>query len=247
MSRDERVNSNKNQKNRGTDGLELEQIVFIGRTFEEYMMMFNLTTEEITGKIILDCPGGACSFSSHARKWGADPTAADIAYEHENDKLAVKGFQDIVHTIKQMEQVQDKYNWQQFGSIHGLKEERVRAITDCVEDMRNFPERYVASVLPELPFADEQFDLTLSAHFLFTYADRLAADFHVQTILELLRVTKRELRIFPTVDLTGERYEHMDELMTLLQECGYMTSEVITSYEFQRGAHTMLKIVKSSS
>ncbi|QLG40630.1 MULTISPECIES: SAM-dependent methyltransferase [unclassified Paenibacillus] len=237
MSRDE-------QKSR-VAGLELAQIIFIGRTFEEYMKMFNLTVEEIKGKSILDCPGGACSFSSHSRKWGADPMAADIAYEHEIGQLEVKGLQDIEHTMKQMEQVQDKYRWDDFGSIHGLEEERRRAITDCVADMRRFPDRYVASVLPELPFADEQFDLTLSAHFLFTYADRLDAEFHLQTILELLRVSKRELRIFPTVDLSGKRYEHMDQLKAILEERGYITSEEKTLYEFQRGAHTMLHIVKS--
>ncbi|WP_413378978.1 SAM-dependent methyltransferase [Paenibacillus taichungensis] len=237
MSRDE-------QKSR-VAGLELAQIIFIGRTFEEYMKMFNLTVEEIKGKSILDCPGGACSFSSHARECGAEPMAADIAYEHEIGQLEVKGLQDIEHTMKQMKQVQDKYRWDDFGSIDGLKEERRRAITDCVADMRRFPDRYVASVLPELPFADEQFDLTLSAHFLFTYADRLDAEFHLQTILELLRVTKRELRVFPTVDLSGKRYEHMDELKAILEKRGYITSEEKTSYEFQRGAHTMLHIVKS--
>lgn len=232
------------QKSRAA-GLELAQIIFIGRTFEEYMKMFNLTVDEIKGKSILDCPGGACSFSSYARELGADPRAADIAYEYESGQLEVKGLQDIEHTMKQMEQVQDKYRWDDFGSIQGLKEERRRAIIDCVADMRRFPDRYVASILPELPFADEQFDLTLSAHFLFTYADRLDADFHLQTILELLRVTKRELRIFPTVDLSGKRYEHMDELKAILEECGYITCEEKTSYEFQRGAHTMLHIVKS--
>ncbi|RAW12675.1 SAM-dependent methyltransferase [Paenibacillus taichungensis] len=237
MSRDE-------QKSR-VAGLELAQIIFIGRTFEEYMKMFNLTVEDIKGKSILDCPGGACSFSSQSREWGADPMAADIAYEHEIGQLEVKGLQDIEHTMKQMEQVQDKYRWDDFGSIHGLKEERRRAITDCVADMRCFPDSYEAAVLPELPFADEQFDLTLSAHFLFTYADRLDAEFHLQTIFELLRVTKRELRIFPTVDLSGRRYEHMDELKAILEERGYITSEEKTSYEFQRGADTMLHIVKS--
>ncbi|UPK47009.1 class I SAM-dependent methyltransferase [Paenibacillus pabuli] len=237
MSKDE-------QKSRAA-GLELAQIIFIGRTFEEYMKMFNLTEEEIKGKSILDCPGGACSFSSHAREYGADSMAADIAYEHEIDQLEVKGLQDIEHTMNQMEQVQDKYRWDDFGSIHGLKEERKRAIIDCVADMRRFPDRYVASVLPELPFADEQFDLTLSAHFLFTYADRLDANFHLQTILELLRVTKRELRIFPTADLSGKRYEHMDELKAILEERGCIISEEKSSYEFQRGAHTMLRMVKS--
>ncbi len=32
------------------DGVDLERIVFIGRTFEEYMAMFSLSTEEMEGK-----------------------------------------------------------------------------------------------------------------------------------------------------------------------------------------------------
>ncbi|WP_405169844.1 SAM-dependent methyltransferase [Paenibacillus sp. FSL H8-0280] len=252
MSRDEQSNSRVEKKKNSREGnrfnnyggLELSQIVFIGRTFEEYMKMFNLTVEDLTGKSILDCPGGACSFSSQARKLGADPVAVDMAYKYEIDELEVKGFQDIEHTMKQMEPVQSIYVWDQFGSIQGLKEERTHAITDCIADMRKIPDRYVASVLPDLPFADEQFDLTLSAHFLFTYADRLDVDFHIATIMELLRVSKREVHIFPTVDLSGERYKHMDELKLILEERGCTVSEEPTSYEFQRNAHTMLQIVK---
>lgn len=245
-SREEQKNSREHQQSNDSEGLELKRIVFIGRTFEEYMKMFNLTVTELTGKSILDCPGGASSFSSQARKWGTDPMAVDMAYKYELDELEVKGIQDIEHTMKQMEPVQGIYVWDQFGSIQGLKEERTRAITDCIADMRMFPNRYVASVLPELPFADEQFDLTLSAHFLFTYAGRLDVDFHVATVMELLRVTKREVRIFPTVDLSGERYKHMDALNLILEERGCIVSEEPTSYEFQRNAHTMLQIVKQN-
>ncbi|NMI03273.1 hypothetical protein HF638_04765 [Paenibacillus sp. SZ31] len=113
--------------------------------------------------------------------------------------------------------------------------------------MRMYPDRYVASVLPELTFANEQFDLTLSAHFLFTYAGRLDVDFHVATVMELLRVTKREVRIFPTVDMSGDRYKHMDALKLILEERGCTVSEEPTAYEFQRNAHTMLQIVKHKS
>ncbi|WP_345789278.1 SAM-dependent methyltransferase [Paenibacillus amylolyticus] len=227
-------------------GLELSQIVFIGRTFEEYMSMFDLTTDELAGQNILDCPGGACSFSSRARKHGAHSVAADIAYQYDMNELGTKGFQDIEHTMKQIHAVQGKYVWDEFGTIEGLREERLRAITDCMEDMRHYPECYVATVLPDLPFNDEQFDLTLSAHFLFTYANRLNFDFHVGTLLEMLRVTKHEVRIFPTVDLSGKRYEYMDELKMFLENKGYLLSEVRTSYEFQRNAHTMLRIRKPS-
>jgi hypothetical protein len=43
--------------------LDLKHIVFIGRTFDEYMKMFNLSEEEIRKFKILDCPAGACFFN----------------------------------------------------------------------------------------------------------------------------------------------------------------------------------------
>ncbi|MFK0521908.1 SAM-dependent methyltransferase [Paenibacillus illinoisensis] len=240
MSREEQ------QENKSL-GLELEKIIFIGRTYEEYRLMFNLAPEDLRGRSILDCPGGACSFSSHARRHGADSMAADIAYEHEIDNLELKGQQDVEHTIEQLEQVRDRYRWDYFGSMDGLKQARMSALRDCTADMRSFPLQYVYAELPVLPFTDEQFDMTLSAHFLFTYADRLDFSFHERTILELLRVTRQELRIFPTVDLSGKRYEHMDEIKSFLKNLGFRVTEVSTTYEFQQGAHTMLKITKPES
>lgn len=40
--------------------------------------------------------------------------------------------------------------------------------------MQIAPERYVAVELPSLPFIDNAFDITLAAHFVFTYASRLS-------------------------------------------------------------------------
>lgn len=36
--------------------LELDNVIFIGRTYEEYIAMFGLKEDELVGKRILDCP-----------------------------------------------------------------------------------------------------------------------------------------------------------------------------------------------
>jgi len=36
--------------------LELDRVIFIGRTFEEYIDMFSLDIEELKGLRVLDCP-----------------------------------------------------------------------------------------------------------------------------------------------------------------------------------------------
>jgi hypothetical protein len=72
--------------------LDLGRIVFIGRTFEEYLDMFSLSVEVLMGKKILDCPAGACSFTVVGNKSGLNVTAADIVYYHSNEDLYDKDF-----------------------------------------------------------------------------------------------------------------------------------------------------------
>jgi len=224
--------------------LDLSRIVFIGRTFDEYMSMFNLTQEDLVGRKILDCPAGACSFTAKANQLGADVTATDIAYYHPFEQLVEKGFEDIEHTTFNMEKAHSNFLWDYFKSVVGLKSHRTQALTDCANDMKLFPNRYIPAVLPALPFKDKEFDITLSAHFLFMYSDRLDYDFHLQTLHELMRVTKDEIRIFPLADLSRNRYEHLDKLVDYIQNQGFTTEELTVPYEFQKGANSMLRIRK---
>lgn len=227
----------------GAEGkLELERIVFIGRTFEEYLQMFNLKEADLVGQRILDCPAGACSFTARSNQLGSDVTAADIAYYYSTDELSDKGVQDMVHAMSEMDKVQDNFVWDYFESIADLTQVRHKALNDNIKDHRQSPERYVPVVLPDLPFNDEAFDLTLSAHFLFMYSDRLDYDFHLKTVNELMRVTKEELRIFPLVDLSCKRYAHLDRLIDEMVRQGFAVEELVVPYEFQKGANQMLSI-----
>ncbi|KOR87562.1 hypothetical protein [Paenibacillus solani] len=232
------------EQSQGKTKQELDRVVFIGRTFEEYTHMFDLQLSELAGKRILDCPSGACSFTAHGRKQGLDVTASDIAYDHRLDDLEAKGQQDIEHAMETMERAKSNYVWDYYGDVPGLCEHRQQALRDCVQDMREFPDRYVAAVLPELPFDDKQFHLVLSAHFLFMYSDRLDYDFHIQTVRELLRVASEEVRIFPLTDLTGSRYAHLDRLIHELEAEGLRVTEVNVPYEFMKNGNSLLKISK---
>ena len=227
--------------------LDLERIIFIGRTFDEYMRMFSLSVEELRGNKILDCPGGACSFTAIGTSRGLDITACDIAYDHEVEQLREKGIRDVEHAMLHMEKVKENYLWDYFNHIDGLRNNRIQALHDCTSHMLSAKEKYIPVVLPTLPFNKEEFDILLSAHFLFTYADRLDYEFHINAIEELLRVTKNEVRIFPLVDLEGKRYEHLDKVMSYLCEKGYAAEEVKVLYEFQANANSMLLIKKKKS
>lgn len=224
--------------------LNLERIVFIGRTYEEYLDMFSLSKEELQGKKILDCPAGACSFTAVGNKLGLDVTACDIAYYHSGEDLKNKGLQDIEHAMEHMEKAKSNYKWDYFDDIEGLRRHRLSALQDCTNDMKKSSERYIPVTLPSLPFKNAEFDILLTAHFLFMYADRLDYQFHIETLNELLRVTKEEIRIFPLVDLEGKRFEHLDKIISYLTDNGCTLEEVKVPYEFQTNANSMLKIKK---
>ncbi|MFS0726621.1 SAM-dependent methyltransferase [Paenibacillus sp. 1P07SE] len=168
--------------------LDLDRIIFIGRTYDEYASMFNLSHEEIQGIRVLDCPAGACSFTARANRMGSEATAADIAYAHEAEQLYAKGLVDLAYGARQVEKVQASYSWSYFKSVDQLAQSRRSALEENTADRKAHPSRYIAVVLPELPFQDRQFELTLSAHFLFSYSEQLDLAFHQATVLELMRV-----------------------------------------------------------
>ncbi|MDQ6667036.1 MAG: class I SAM-dependent methyltransferase [Thermoproteota archaeon] len=62
--------------------------------------------------------------------------------------------------------------------------------------------RYVKAALHRLPFDDKSFDLVLSGHFLFTYADKFDFDFHLSSMLELFRVSSKEV----CLELVAKKY-----------------------------------------
>lgn len=120
---------------------------------------------------------------------------------------------------------------------------RVRraAVRDFAADISSHPHRYVAGRLPSLPFPDGAFDLVLSSHLLFSYADRLDRAFHLEAIRELMRVARGELRVFPLVASgSSVRYPELDELLTELRRHGIQGEVVEVGYRFQKGAHHML-------
>lgn len=94
---------------------------------------------------------------------------------------------------------------------------------------------------PALPFDDGQFDLVLSSHFLFTYADRLDSEFHQRALVELLRVCRGEVRVFPLLDQGGHALGPMiEELLGRLRRGGTTAEVRPVAYEFQRGGNQML-------
>lgn len=224
-------------------GLDLDRIAFIGRTYDEYVSMFDLDANLLKIGTILDCPAGASSFAAEARRLGADVTSADILFDLPAEQLLTKGKADLEHVLERAARVPELYNWDRYGGPEGLRLSRTRALSSFYEDFsRVSPDRYHRAELPHLPYADGEFPLVLSSHFLFTYRDRLDFDFHVACLRELLRVSSREVRVFPLVGPDAKPYPRLEEVLSAFEAAGVGVEIREVQFEFQRGAKRMLRL-----
>ena len=84
----DRTTNNKSASDEHTV-LNLDRVVFIGRTFAEYMWMFNLDPSQLRDLKILDCPSGASSFVAEAsgEHQVGIAVGCDLLYGNNNLKL----------------------------------------------------------------------------------------------------------------------------------------------------------------
>jgi hypothetical protein len=237
--------------------LNLDRVVFIGRSFSEYMWMFNLDEYSFKNLKILDCPSGASSFVAEvsAKHEIKKAIGCDLMYEDNNITiLEKKGNDDLEYMINRLSQVPEFYSWQMYSNIEELRRSRAASLKAFISNYRVKEEvknnsknykRYVKGILPNLPFGDRSFDLVLSSNFLFYYHNMFDFDFHHDSILEMLRVTSKEVRIFPVQKPDAKIPEYLDTLMESINE--HMEKKVSfriekVKYEFRNGVNKMLVI-----
>lgn len=210
------------------------------RSLAEYSAMFALTTHDLTGSV-LDCPAGAASFTAEVNASGDNATACDPIYaEHSADELAVRSRKETDRGNCYVRTYPEQYRWSFFAGPDEHQRSRRAAGVRFAGDMARRPQCYVTGQLPKLPFATASFDLVLSSHLLFSYADRLDFAFHYAAVRELMRLTRAELRIFPLVAMGSVSYPRLDELRTQLAEAGVHSRVTAVDYEFQKGGSHML-------
>lgn len=217
------------------------EFLFIGRTFEEYLALFGLDRTDLDGPI-LDCPGGPSSFTAVASALGADVQAVDPMYRHSLDALERECQESIERNVDQLQEKRDLFVWDYYGDV-ATRGRYLRAAAErFLTDYARHPDRYLTAGLPDLPFADDTFELTLSGNLLFVYDDRLDRAFHEAALRELLRVTSGEVRIFPLASLDRTRSAYVDNLVETLRAEGYAATFEPVDYEFQPGATEVLRL-----
>jgi hypothetical protein len=211
-------------------------VLVTSRSYAEYEAMFDLS--ELPGSV-LDCCAGGAGFTAEAAARGVDAVAVDPAYELAPAELVDTVRRSLPAGSGIVDQHAGSFVWNWYGSPERRDELRLDAADRFLTDVAEVPDRYVPGSLPELPFPDQRFDLVLSSHLLFTWADKYDKDWHLAALNELIRVSRSEVRIFPLVKMgAGEPVEFLPSLLEELD--GVQTEIRKVPYEFQVGADEML-------
>lgn len=223
--------------------MKLENVVPWGRTLEEYQKMFQLSEEALHSKI-LGCGDGPSSFNSEGTKRHGNITSIDPIYQFTTDEIQQRINKTSTVVSKQLRQNKDDFVWNTISSVDELINMRLTAMSDFIDDYEKGKkeQRYLHQELPKLTFEDNSFELVLSSHFLFLYSAHFDLQFHVDAILEMCRVSKDEVRIFPLLDLNNQKSPYLEPIMKHLKNRGFESKIIKTDYEFQKGANELLSI-----
>lgn len=225
-------------------GFKLKKVIPWGRSFAEYISMFDLKPDELKLNI-LDCAGGPASFNAEMARQGYKAISCDPIYQFKAEEIAQRiqdTYQTVVNGVKANK---DNYVWQNVKSPEEMGQIRMSAMQQFLQDFAEVAKekRYITGELPVLPFSDKEFNLAFCSHFLFAYSDLFSLEFHMKSIIELCRVA-HEVRIFPLLNISGETSILLPSVMKELEKQGYKLNIKQVSYEFQKGGNQMLQVWK---
>ncbi|NUP30874.1 MAG: methyltransferase domain-containing protein [Streptomycetaceae bacterium] len=221
---------------------DLDRLIVSSRPARDYELMFALELAALAGRRVLDCPGGASSFAAEAADAGADVSAVDPLYVLSAEELRSRLASDVelafgVHDerpeIDSDWLAEQKERWRVAGE---------RFFADYRPDGRT--RRYQPAVLPDLPFADDEFDVALVSHLLFTY-DAVDPDAGLR---ELLRVVRPggTIRIHPLVASDGVPYP-VERVLAWLERDGHHGEVIEVPYGKARGVGRSLIVTRGAA
>ncbi|MEI8210443.1 MAG: class I SAM-dependent methyltransferase [Methylococcales bacterium] len=223
-------------------GFTLDKVVPWGRSYDEYVNMFDLAEAELALRI-LGCGDGPAAFNSELSQRGGKVVSIDPVYAFDSNQIRDRIAETYETVMKQMHKNHSDYVWSDISSVEQLGHIRMSAMETFLADYEAGKQagRYIAGELPWLPFASRQFDIALSSHFLFLYSAHLSLEFHVQALQEMLRVSQ-EVRVFPLLTLNGDKSLHLHSVIKHFLNNGFDVEIKQILYEFQRGGNEMLVI-----
>jgi hypothetical protein len=218
----------------------LGRLVVTPRALADYRDMFVLTDDDLTAGPILDCPGGASPFGAQVRARGGTVVSVDPAYTAPLADLIAVVRADIQRTYTWAATQDATVNWAYLGSAEAMRRGFEVAADLFALDYAPASTWYVAARVTRLPFPDRHFRLALCSHLLFCYPEYLTYAEHRAGLMELMRVTAGEVRVYPLVDTAATTYPRLDDLRRDLAACGVHTEIRPANCSWQTGGDQLL-------
>lgn len=217
---------------------------FFGRPYEELLRCFGYNEVDLIGRTVLECPSGPSSFVARANAVGIKATGVDPVFNRTPSALKRLAYTDFEDMYRKIRAKPEFFVAKTYPSIEESEKIRGKAMEAFLVDYgKMYPHgRYLAASLPKLPFPNDSYDVVLCGHLLFVYEELLDLDFCVESLYELCRISREEVRVHPVVDISGKRHEQIEAVMHRLGRAGHKASIVAVEHEFFRGANRTLQI-----
>lgn len=219
------------------------------RSYQEYKEMFMLKEGFLSNGKILDIASGASSFTAELNQQGNDAIAVDPLYTLTSEEIYDLGKKEIKIASQKLSKNENLFIWNNYKSLKHHDEIREYSLNKFIESYRedHNKEKYIASTLPFLPFDNDTFSLVFCNHFLFLYQEQFDYKFHLDAIIEMLRITQKGglILIYPLVDFKNETYLHLDKLIDEINEIGINAKINETKFRFIPSATNFLTIEKN--
>jgi len=129
-------------------------VAFIGRTFDEYCRMFDLSEQDLLTHSFLDCPAGACSFTAEATQKGYDVQAVDCQYGHPASFFENTCHKQVTKIKAGMSGAEHLFDWSFYGTLDQLLALRQKAAHLFVTHIQTHSSLKVGN--EELEISEEQ-------------------------------------------------------------------------------------------
>lgn len=217
------------------------------RSYAEYVRMFDLREGELSAGEVLDVAAGGSSFTAElAGRGQTQAIAADPRYAMRTEEWMEEAAKEIEVSYAKLAKLTDVYDWSYYETPERHREGRLRSLDVMRSDAGSLEgrERYIAGALPQLPFQDNRFSLVLCSHFLFLYGEQFDYSFHLESILEMMRVCKPggQVKIYPLVSFAQEQDRNLDTLMEAVIKAGGVPELLESQLPFIPGSVYFLNI-----
>ena len=122
-----------------------------GRTFEEYLRMFSLTDNELSGRI-LGCSDGPSAFNCELTQRGGDVVSIDSLYQLTSQQIRSLIDETFPEAMETFHRKKALFIWKNLQSVHKLGRMRLSAMNEFLSDLEwgKMEGRYLEGNLPAI-------------------------------------------------------------------------------------------------